>query len=77
MEIFIFWILFSFAVILLANRFDRSGVGWFLISLVVSPLIAAIFLVIIGHAGKKCPSCAETVKKEATICRHCGYELSS
>ena len=26
-------------------------------------------------ASKKCPSCAELIKKEAKVCKHCGKEI--
>ncbi len=27
------------------------------------------------HRGKKCPRCAETVRNEALVCKHCGHEF--
>jgi rRNA maturation endonuclease Nob1 len=33
--------------------------------------------IIIEEEMKKCPRCAEQVKKEAQVCRYCGYEFHS
>lgn len=75
----------------LAARKGRSGFGFFLLALLLSPLIgllaAAIArpaderaqaLVRAGYHSKtwrKCPSCAEIVRREARLCRHCGQAL--
>lgn len=71
----ILWLGFAIAVAILANRFDRSGILWFLIALVISPLLAGIIVLAMGRNGKRCPSCAETVKREAATCRHCGHNF--
>jgi len=76
MEIAFFWIVFSLAIIALASRMNRNWGGWFVISLFFSPFVAGIFLLILGTAGKKCPKCAETVKMEAAVCKHCGLEFT-
>lgn len=28
------------------------------------------------HDEKACPACAETIKKAASVCKHCGYTMS-
>jgi len=41
--IFLFWIGFSVAVGVFANqRRNRSGIGWCLLSLLISPLLAGV-----------------------------------
>jgi len=77
MEVAVLWILFSFAVAALGDKYERNGFGWGLLALAVSPLIAGVFLLIAGHNGKKCPSCAETIKKDAISCRFCHHEFST
>jgi hypothetical protein len=43
-----FWLGFSIAVALLASRYNRSGFGWFLLSLLLSPLLALVFVLACG-----------------------------
>lgn len=60
---------------------NRDRDGWFIIGLFlgVFGFIAALLvdeLEIPGKpAEKKCPDCAELVKKDARICRYCKYEF--
>ena len=84
----VLWIIFAILVGVYASSKGRSGVGWFLIAVLVSPLIGFIIAFLISpiknkveqnilEAGdmKKCPSCAEFVKAEAKLCKHCRTEL--
>ncbi len=76
MEIVLFWIFLALAVCLLAKRFGRGLIIWFFIALIASPLIAIIFLLILGSTHK-CPECKGGVDKDAKKCKHCGSELSA
>ena len=89
MDILIFWIGLSIFVGYFASKHrGRSGFGWFVLSLIVSPLIGVLILLLLGEnrekleaiklqSGdvRKCPFCAELIKFEAVVCKHCGREL--
>lgn len=83
-----FWLLFAVLVGFFANNKGRSGFGFFLLSLLLSPLIGFIIALLVKPElkvveqkaieqgdSKKCPECAEIVKAEAKICRHCRYQF--
>lgn len=87
--IVVLWLVFAILVGVYANSKGRSGFGFFLISALLSPLIGFIIALIISpinskveqkalEAGdmKKCSSCAELVKVEAKLCKHCQTELA-
>jgi len=80
MGVIIFWIFLSILVGVFASSKKRSGLGWFFLSLIISPLITFIIILIIGQSPgslKKCPKCAEQVKVEARVCRFCGFDFPS
>lgn len=87
MELIFFWLLLSLAVGIWASNKGRSGFGWFLLAIIISPLLAGIFLAVSTNRSVqaetrpttathvKCPDCAELILKEAKVCKHCGCRL--
>jgi predicted permease len=45
----IFWIGFSLVVAVAANTRGRNGLGWFLLALIISPLLAGLFVLALPH----------------------------
>jgi hypothetical protein len=66
-----------------ARQKGRSGVGWAIVSLLVSPVFALLALaaVPVRSGGMDelaaCPYCAEDVKSDAVICPHCRSNLDN
>lgn len=49
MEFLLFWLGFALVVGVAASNRGRSGVGWFLLSLVISPVLGGLLLLAFGR----------------------------
>jgi len=76
MGIAILWILLIILVTIWASKWERSGGIYFVVALVLSPLVAGLILLIEGRGGKKCPKCKENIRSDAEVCKHCGFEYN-
>lgn len=90
MGIFIAWVFFALCVGFFATNRGRGSGNWFVISLVFSPLLGLIILALLPNLENKAPvadgptekthvkciKCAEFVMPEASVCKHCGAELT-
>lgn len=85
--IVILWIILAVLVGYFASTRGRSGIGFFLLAVLISPLITFIVVLLIksnkeekliaNGTHKKCPACAEIVKSEATTCKHCQHRFDA
>ena len=84
----LFWFILAILVGVYASSKGRSGIGFFLIAILLSPLIGFIIALIVDPVQasvearaletgdvKKCPYCAELVKSEAKVCKHCHKDI--
>ena len=72
-----------------AQNKGRSYWKYFIFSFLLSPIISFIVAAVsrpseeykeksaLKRGGKKCPACAEVVKADAKICKHCRSDLSA
>lgn len=86
MEWFIFWILFAGVVGIVASSRGRSGFGWFLLSILISPLLGVILVALMPALPRPaagalstdlvaCEHCGGGVPRGAGLCRHCKRPL--
>lgn len=77
------WLLLSLLSGWIAMNKGRSGLGVFITSLLLSPIFGMALALGMRredpYAGeeayKRCPECAEHVKRAARLCKHCGNRL--
>lgn len=50
MEFLLFWLGFSVIVGVAAGKRDRSSFGWFILALVISPLLAGLLVLALGDS---------------------------
>ena len=85
----IIWIVFALMVGAINSGRGNSFFVGFLLSVILSPLLGLIIVVctkkneavlekrmIKSGKMKKCPDCAEVVKSDAAVCKHCGYKFN-
>jgi hypothetical protein len=83
-----FYLLFCGIAGAIASKKGRPAVAFFLLSILVTPLIGIILALvarpnvrvieqerIASGQDRRCPFCAEVVKREAKVCRFCGKDL--
>lgn len=76
----------SVAVAFLASKRGRNPIGWFFASLLTTPLLGFVFVLVLRDLATQpgqptpethvhCPDCRELVLKDARKCKHCGCKL--
>lgn len=82
------WLIFAGIVAILADGRGRSGFGWFILAVLLSPLVGALLVLVLPNLkvelrerefdrvnSRTCPFCAERIKTEARVCRYCGRDV--
>ena len=69
MELIAIWLFFGALVGWVATTKGRSGVGWFLLAVLISPLIAGIIILVMGPAKPQAPivGVADELQKLAAL----------
>lgn len=87
MEYAIVWLLFGIVCGVIAETRGLGPVKWFVIGLLIGPFGIVLVLVLPPNEKKleeaaleggkfaRCPYCAELIRHDAIVCKHCGREV--
>lgn len=76
------WLAIGIATGRLAASKGRSAAGWTVLGLVFG-LVATLIVALVprgdgtGRGERRCPYCAERVRLDAIVCRHCGRDIDA
>ena len=80
----ILFVFYSIAKVIanMAENREISRKAAFWISFLLGPIIGLIVVLVSPmkkevYPTKNCPECAESVKEQAKLCKHCGYRWSA
>ena len=76
--IFLGWIVIAICSAALAERKNRSVIGWFFLTLLF-PIVILILLCLDKREIERmviCPYCSEIIHRKARACKHCGKEVT-
>lgn len=77
MEIFLLWLLLSVLVAVFANNRGKSGILYFVLSVILSPLISFLIALIAGDSSKKkCFNCGQSIHISANVCPFCKVDMN-
>lgn|GEM_PF-1021026 len=83
------WVICAVVAVIAANSKGRDPLAWGVIGFLFGPLGALVAVAVPESepgkekqglqtgALKTCPRCAESVKPQAQVCKHCGHEFGS
>ena len=88
MEFVVLWIICGVVASVIASSKGGNGLLGFIVGVLLGPfgIIIAFFMgdqakkeeaTVQQGAAKKCPRCAELVKRDALVCKHCGHEFGA
>lgn len=87
MQIFLGWLALSIVAGIVASARGRNGLGYFVLSMVVTPLVGLLLVALLPSRAvanredaaqrMPCPNCAELVLVAANTCKHCGADLAA
>jgi hypothetical protein len=86
----IVWLILCALAATIADTRGRHGWSYFVIAFVFSPLVGILLAALLppiqaniekkqiaAGTSRKCPHCAELIKPDAKVCKHCGRDVPS
>ena len=69
MELVLIWFVLSILVGVFANNRGKSGILYFLLSIILSPLLSFLIVLVAGdNSKKKCSNCGQKIDISAKVC---------